>query len=226
MLEAIEKDEFDSLPPGSYRRNFLRQYAQALGLDEEETVAAFYQQYEEPSLPLPVPPKVTRRSHLREVAWVLAGIAGLRGLYKVAEKGHGSSEWKDTSVAGLRSEADRMQPATPAEPPSTAAPTPSTSKVHVGFTATEPVWVSVQCDGSLSFSGTLLGTETRTFDASRVITVLIGNVAGLAVSLNGRPIGLSGAHGEIQLLELTPAGARQLPHETGAPKSPDPVPHG
>src|SRR5580704_4034659 len=74
MLEAIEKDEFDSLPPGSYRRNFLRQYAQALGLDEEETVAAFYQQYEEPSLPLPVPPKVTRRSHLREVAWVLAGI--------------------------------------------------------------------------------------------------------------------------------------------------------
>jgi hypothetical protein len=90
----------------------------------------------------------------------------------------------------------------------------------VAFTATEPVWVSVKCDGAPSYTGTLEGPETKTFDAVNVVTVLIGNAGGLAISLNGSPIHPVGARGEVELLELTPGGARRI-HRPAATSSPE-----
>lgn len=40
-LEALEKGRFDRLPQGVYGKNFLREYAQFLGLDAEELVKIF-----------------------------------------------------------------------------------------------------------------------------------------------------------------------------------------
>lgn len=40
-LEALEKDEYDKLPPGVYGKNFLREYAVFLGLDYDELAKAF-----------------------------------------------------------------------------------------------------------------------------------------------------------------------------------------
>lgn len=58
LLEAIELDRFDHLPGGVFARNFVRQYAQMLQLDEEEILSAFRQQFEEPAQvePEPGPP--------------------------------------------------------------------------------------------------------------------------------------------------------------------------
>ena len=41
LLEAIEQERFDRLPGGVFRNSFVRQYAQAAGLDEEQIVAEF-----------------------------------------------------------------------------------------------------------------------------------------------------------------------------------------
>jgi cytoskeleton protein RodZ len=60
ILEAIENEQFDSLPGGSYRRSFLRQYARILGMDGDAIIGEYNKQYEEPPLPLPVPPKARR----------------------------------------------------------------------------------------------------------------------------------------------------------------------
>jgi len=49
LLEAIEEDQFDRLPGGVFARNFVRQYARMLHIDEEELLAAFHQQFEEPA---------------------------------------------------------------------------------------------------------------------------------------------------------------------------------
>src|ERR1700722_16460252 len=40
LLDAIEKNQFDQLPRGVFAKSFVRQYARALGLDEEEMAAA------------------------------------------------------------------------------------------------------------------------------------------------------------------------------------------
>jgi cytoskeleton protein RodZ len=55
LLESIELDRFDRLPGGVFARNFVRQYAHMLKIDEEEILAAFHQQFEESAEELPEP---------------------------------------------------------------------------------------------------------------------------------------------------------------------------
>ena len=88
--------------------------------------------------------------------------------------------------------------------------------MRVTFTATEPVWMSVKCDGNATYTGTLIGPETKTFEASNAVTVLIGNAGGVAIALNGKSIGPVGAHGETRSLEITPTGAHPIPRQASA----------
>jgi hypothetical protein len=85
----------------------------------------------------------------------------------------------------------------------------STQAMRVAFTATEPVWLSIKSDGTETYRGTLEGQQE--FGASNRMMVLIGNAGGLGVSLNGRPVGPIGGHGEVRLLVLTPKGASVVP---------------
>jgi cytoskeleton protein RodZ len=57
LLEAIEADQFDRLPGGVFARNFVRQYAQMLELDDEAMIAAFRHQFEAPPEPPPSEPE-------------------------------------------------------------------------------------------------------------------------------------------------------------------------
>ena len=99
------------------------------------------------------------------------------------------------------------------EPP----PPDSARPMRVAFTATEPVWVSIKSDGTRTYSGTIEVQQGRQFDADRKMTVLVGNAGALRISLNGKPVGPIGPHGEIRLLVLTPAGAHVVPRTPPTP---------
>jgi len=79
-LQAIEQDHLDELPSGLIGRGFVRAYARAIGVDEEETVAAYQANRAESDIQLPPPaaPKyaLKRSSNLatRLPAW--AFVAG------------------------------------------------------------------------------------------------------------------------------------------------------
>jgi cytoskeleton protein RodZ len=266
ILEAIERNQFDGIPGGSYRPHFLRQYAHFLGLDEDEAIAAFHQQYDEPELPLPTPPKRTRSWPVLELGWLLTTAAAVLGVYKIAESLHTTPPWTETGVMarfapstelrkgpakaqlsipvpGAAGSANRVaasenvpgkSAADESSPDKSSADKNASDKnaddgnpaggapVRVAFTATEPVWMSVKCDGAPSYTGTLIGPETKTFEASSAISVLIGNAGGVTISLNGKPLGPVGAHGEIRSLELTPSGAHGLPRAKTADFVPKP----
>lgn len=59
FLVALEKDEFNKLPPGTFAKGFIKNYASYLGLSPEETLAFYRRQTNEekaPALPnKPVP---------------------------------------------------------------------------------------------------------------------------------------------------------------------------
>ena len=55
-LEAIEQDHLDELPGGIIGRGFVRAYARAVGIDEEETVAGYVANRAESETPLTLPP--------------------------------------------------------------------------------------------------------------------------------------------------------------------------
>jgi hypothetical protein len=54
----------------------------------------------------------------------------------------------------------------------------------------------------------LQAQQTRQFEGTNKMMVIVGNAGGLGVTVNDKPVGPIGPHGEIRLLELTPAGAR------------------
>src|SRR6516225_5365878 len=84
ILQAIENDQFESLPGGAYRKGFVRQYARALGLDEDDSLAAFHRQHLELPVPLPAVPPARPLRHLREAAFLFLVPVAVLGFYKVA----------------------------------------------------------------------------------------------------------------------------------------------
>ena len=50
-LDAIEREDFDQLPAGIFRREFVRVYAAALGLDGRALAQAYVARFEPPKPP-------------------------------------------------------------------------------------------------------------------------------------------------------------------------------
>ena len=98
----------------------------------------------------------------------------------------------------------------PSAPPPTSTPAPVSAdgKTHVLFTAKEPVWVSIQCDGNPVFNGMLDANQTKTVDMSGKMVVLVGNAGGLDIAMNGKTVGPIGPTGEVRVVNLTPNGAQ------------------
>jgi cytoskeletal protein RodZ len=232
MVEAMEAGRFDRLPGGAYRRSFLRQYARILGFDEEEIVAEFRQEYGEAEVALPRLSRFTHRKVPMAAIWVVVAGMVCSAAYKFLPKVRlGLPERR---VAASIVQAAPPQTAQPQFTPPVETPPPKLSAdpkpaepaappVQVVLTSTEPVWVSVQCDGLSAFRGMIESNAPKEFSATKKVTVLAGNSGPLAISLNGRIVDRIGARGEIQLVELTPQGARVVPRRrTPAPGSSKP----
>ena len=68
MLEAIEKEEFNSLPGLLFTRNFVKQYALALALDPEPILAQL-PQVDISTAPLPEPPVRSKHTEIWDPEW-------------------------------------------------------------------------------------------------------------------------------------------------------------
>ena len=91
---------------------------------------------------------------------------------------------------------------------------------HVALTANQEVWLRVSADGQHVYSGTLTPQESKQLEAARKIRVLVGNAAGLNITLNGKPLGPLGPQGEIQMWELTSNGAHVVPRTPPTSEAP------
>src|SRR6266852_603390 len=65
LLEALEANQFDRLPGGVFAKNFVRQYARQLELDEDELVSEL-KDYLEPAPVAIEPPEQQARPHLKK----------------------------------------------------------------------------------------------------------------------------------------------------------------
>ena len=220
LLQAIEDNRFDLLPGGLFTRSFLRQYASSLNINEERLLESFDKQFND--VPLPLPPPLPKVNHpgmrlLPTCGWFALTIVLGGAAYGLWQNVRASSP--DTSATLQRHQqrvrSDAAAPPTPAKQTpgqesvqtqeSTSLPIPARA-LHVVFTANEPVWLSVQSDGHEAFTGTLEEKQSKNMDASTKMVALIGNAAGLGISLNGKEIGPVGKHGEVRVLEMSPSG--------------------
>lgn len=160
-LEALERDDFSRLPGGIFSRAFVRAYAIEVGLDPDQMVQEFLEEYERhgEATAEKAPPEVTAddRAFLerqrRAARWLraisialLVFIAAIILIWRVTASRSAATEEKKRSNA---TEAKKAAPPSPSSEPHTTAadsPPPSAAAPVAAPTPTEPATPTVDPD--------------------------------------------------------------------------------
>ncbi|HZQ24400.1 MAG TPA: RodZ domain-containing protein [Terriglobales bacterium] len=98
------------------------------------------------------------------------------------------------------------EPSSPAAPPKAIAGAATAGAFAVRIRADHDSWLSIQADGKTLYEGMLVAPAERTVHAQKQIILRSGNVGGLALTFNGRPLSSQGAEGEVKTLMFGPEG--------------------
>ncbi len=230
-LEAIDRGDLEGIPGEVYRKGFLVNFANAIGLDGQEVLQKYYQmknaaeleQQQQQHQPIPEQqhhqeptPVVVREKAVKspepqddeQLKGLYLGIVvALIGILIVASFflfpfRQGNQEDGAAVTKEEISATDTMETPKPIAP------------ITVNVTFKERVWVQVKSDGEY-----LYGAEGMSFDSSepqqvwtaqREMIIRMGNPAGLIISLNGKDLGQLGEKGKTKSIKLTPQGLEAL----------------
>ncbi len=228
-LEALEQGNLKRLPGGIFTRAFVRSYAQEVGLDGEEMVRLFVEQFpvEAVTIGSPLSSSDTDDGFEPEFqpwhALALVGILAL-GLVAVALvvfwwRGSldASASADDPFPEDARLAAGASTPqAPPASGPPAAAPlgaalppaapaAPVVDRIHLTLAPDEgPCWARITADGRHVFEGLLPAGGRETREASRSMVLTVGDAGRCRLILNGRPARPLGRPGEVVRITITP----------------------
>ena len=214
VIEAIENDDFSHCGGDVYARGHLRSIAAAVGVDGQPWVDEYDTEH---GIAAPTATEVfeaesvapRRRTGTNWSALMAAALVLAVGLVVVQ---------LTTSSGG------------PARPPATIAdpvPTPTITSPEGSEPSDEPTqiaqgtpeevvmrmtalpglisWVSVtRSDGSVVFEGNISDGQVKTFRDSKRLQVVLGNAAGIELTVNGQDLGSPGGPGEVANLTFTP----------------------
>jgi cytoskeleton protein RodZ len=90
-----------------------------------------------------------------------------------------------------------------------STPSGANAAILLEVTALEDSWLSVSADGKSLGQGILSAQKSRTIRASKEVRLRVGNVAGVEVSFNGKPVNIDGQPKQVKELTFTPDGLQQ-----------------
>ena len=220
LLAAIESEDFDRVPSGLFRRGYLRAYAREVGLNPDEVVQTYRDEFE-PAPPEPgeeqTAPKparitlaaeddvLTRSRPLIELG-VIALVAAVcfsfvvRSSNPTAPADAGGSAVAPPPVAAAR---DRSVATTGS---AEAAP----AEVKVEMRATGPCWVEAIAGGKRLVARLMNEGDTETVTVRNDVSLRVGDPATLSYTINGmrgRPFGPAGKPVRVQ---ISPQNYRQF----------------
>lgn len=219
-LAAIEREDFDQLPVGIFRREFVRVYAEALGLDGRALAHEYVARFE-PSKP-PSPPAPPRYSLAlpprynlalpRGAIGVAIGLVVLGGLLLLWGTRPVVTEAGDTTGVAVEPE-----PVVPAGRQSAAADPDASGErtvlpLRVRIETTGRCWITAHADGRLVVSRMVDPGEVVLVDAQSVIRLRLGDAGAVSSTLNGVAGPPLGRRGQPVTVHVTPAGWR-LPEQ-------------
>lgn len=205
-LIAIEEGNLKALPGDFFYRSFLKQYAQALGVDPATTAEILSRAERiDDSDPLPVLTAVDRTARTESR---LSGLRKPRFLPVLTMFAAAL-----TCASGLYSMWHQKQLQR-----ESALGRPSGGRIVVDVAAKERTWVSVVTpDGRTVFAGEFEPGQARSFDLPDGARLTASDAAAIRVALNGDGIGPIGRRGQSRVVvfspnafEIVPAGARKL----------------
>lgn len=197
-LEALEQERFELLPAGPYRRSFLREYAEFLGLDGDVFAGEYELRVAPPEPEPPGPPprpsvELVRRLGelpLAQVAAVAAAAAVLVGV-AVWQLG-GSGGTGTVRSTPPRATQTRTQPGTHVHhPAATAKPSSEPPPVLALSAARGSCWLLVRIGssaGATVYEQTLLQGQTARFGLRTPLWIRLGAPWNLDATIGRRPV--------------------------------------
>jgi len=187
-LQALEAEQFDRLPEGLYRRSFLREYADYLGLDGGVLAAEYELRFAPPEPEQPVArARVARRRRPYEARAVAVGAAVLAvagALWWLG--GLGGSE-----KTGLPTATQPPAPHVTTTPAPKRRARPARPPVLVLRAVGGSCWLAVHLgtsSGPRIFVGTLAQGATVRFGLRRALAIRIGAPWNLSATIGGRSV--------------------------------------
>jgi hypothetical protein len=206
QLRAIEDDRLEALPAEAYARGFVRTYAEYLGLNGDDVVAIFNEQWnrsahrDEPAPPQ-TPVSVARAPSGLFSMWVALAcllLVGSAVVYLMGGSGGGRAA-PPTSGTHARAVSSGTTPATSAPPPPTAQP----AGVRMTVTAAQgSCWLEARRG---SASGALLAERTLAPGQAvhlhgRRVWLRLGDPSSVRLRVNGRTLSAAYPAQPINLL--------------------------
>jgi len=231
QLGALEDEQFELLPGGVFNVSFARQFARAVGADEDQAAALLKAVNQtSPSLPFADTLDETRDPYLPDSpANKLAGMASafLRenggtlttvgvGVLLIVGGLYSYNTWEQQKAEEL-AEAQRVEEAVaqaeaaPAPDPVIQAkldqtPREPAAPIDLQLEVVETVWIRVLADGKKVLEGTYFAGELDPILATEAVTMKLGNAGGVKMELNGKQVPPLGPRGHVRTLLVTAAG--------------------
>jgi len=231
ILEAIESNKHDILPPRVFTQGFLRSYASYLGLDESDVVKRYQETLEEveakndeEEIASQKPPKKVLTPARIIVLSIIFIVALAFWFFKSPLEKEKISPLKDIQEKATTklvepspvTESDTLEEESgedmiglkeesglPAEDEDseTKPEGTETEPMVLRIIATEGTWVKFQLDQDEPFEILLRAGESFRAEANEKFNLRIGNAGGVKLFFNEKPLGNPGKPGEV--IDLT-----------------------
>lgn len=234
FLEALEEEQWASLPSGVIGRGFARLAAKELGLPVEDVLTLYRQarEGEETEARLVPPQQAWRvdfrreRAHRPVLLGILLLLGGALGVWVW-------SPWslertppaEEAAPPGEAPAPHRTPPAPPADAPAPPAPAPAAAvdpvpsppaaplpppppapETHrLEILAVERVWVRVAADGGRAEERLLQPGQRQIYDIRREASLRLGNAGGVRLIWNGESLKVPGPPGAVLNLDFPEA---------------------
>ncbi|MFZ5571398.1 MAG: helix-turn-helix domain-containing protein [Thermodesulfobacteriota bacterium] len=208
VLRQIENEDHGGLPDPAYVKGFLRLYAAAVNVDEEETVRSYLKsrlEYERMAAMSAAGYSNGGRFWVNMLISVGAlGIVIALSMYMISDAGipKRAEEPPEYPVETV------SEPAPPSEPgtqKSQQDKSPSGKALEswiLEVAAVDDTWLKVIIDDQASREYKLKKNERLELMAGERFNVLIGNSAAVKLNLNGNPVTFPAKNGQIVTLDL------------------------
>jgi cytoskeletal protein RodZ len=214
VIESMEAGDFSHCGGDVYARGHLRAIASAVGADPKPWVSSYDQQFGTvaPSATEVLEADLASAPRRRGANWsavmVLALIIVV--VFVVAQNMSSSdSPGHNTNIVAGPNATPSPTPTKTSQP--SEAPTqiakgdPQEVVVRVTALPNGISWVQVsRPDGSVVFTGNIGGGQSKTFRDDKRLDLVVGDAAGVQLTVNGQDLGSPGGSGEVARLSFTP----------------------
>ena len=215
VLQAIERNDFESLPHGVYRKAYLRTLAGEVGLNPNEIAGEYDNQF----APAIAPPVADRNTVLHE-EWVRQLTPPPRRSLVTLVSVVAAVAWfawprpvePTVTTPGrhieIRTPLENSAPVSGGRIRGTAEPIATRRQadapLRIEMAATGWCWVAAETDGQRVLYRLVEPGERLVLEAHRLISLRLGDAGAVTLSINGGPRRSPGRDGAVAVVEVTP----------------------